>query len=88
MPAKKVEAAAALKLTAPDLLKAGDHRRDHPASRSAARTPIPTRPPRLVDDVLSRALGEVAALDSETRLDARYEKFRSMGRLGIEFVEG
>ena len=28
--AKKVEAAEALKLTAPDLLKAGDHRRDRP----------------------------------------------------------
>ena len=42
----------------------------------------------MVDAVLSRALSEVAALDSETRLTLRYEKFRRMGRVGIEFIEG
>jgi hypothetical protein len=30
----------------------------------------------------------VSALDSETRLALRYEKFRRMGRAGIEFTEG
>jgi hypothetical protein len=38
--------------------------------------------------VLTRVLADVSALDSETRLARRYAKFRSMGRLGIEFVDG
>ena len=42
----------------------------------------------LVDAALSRSLAEVSALDSETRLALRYEKFRRMGRAGIEFTEG
>ena len=86
-PAKKVEAAAALKLTAPDLLEARDHRRDRAASRSAARTPIP--PPRRGwwTRCSTRALAEVSALDRETRLATRYDKFRNMGRLGIDFVD-
>ena len=41
-----------------------------------------------VDEVLSRELAEVKALDVRARLDRRYEKFRSMGRLGIEFMDG
>ena len=32
-------------------------------------------------------LAAVSALDIDTRLQKRYEKFRSMGRLGIEFVD-
>ena len=58
--AKKVEAAEALKLTAPDLLKAGIID-EIVRSRSAARTPIP-RPRRLVDDALTRVLAEISAL--------------------------
>jgi acetyl-CoA carboxylase carboxyl transferase subunit alpha len=83
---KKAEAAEALKLTAPDLLgfhvideiikePIGGAHTDHDA---AART---------VDAALSSALTEVAALDTQTRLDKRYDKFRNIGRLGFEFVE-
>ena len=83
---KKAEAAEALKLTAPDLLgfniideiikePVGGAHTDHDA---AART---------VDVALSRALAEVSALGTQARLDARYDKFRNMGRLGFEFVE-
>lgn len=83
---KKAEAAEALKLTAPDLLgfkiideiisePAGGAHTDHDA---AARN---------VDTALGRALDEVRALDTQTRLNHRYDKFRNMGRLGFEFVE-
>jgi acetyl-CoA carboxylase alpha subunit len=41
----------------------------------------------MVEEALSRALAEISALDSETRLAMRYEKFRKMGRAGIEFTE-
>jgi acetyl-CoA carboxylase alpha subunit len=32
-------------------------------------------------------IGEIRSLDSETRLQQRYEKFRRMGRLGVDFVD-
>ena len=32
-------------------------------------------------------LAEVRGYDAETRLAKRYQKFRNMGRLGIEFVD-
>jgi acetyl-CoA carboxylase carboxyl transferase subunit alpha len=84
--AKKVAAAAALKLTAPDLLKAG-------IIDEIVREPIggahtnPEAAARLVDEVLARVLIEVTTLDRETLLARRYEKFRNMGRAGIDFVE-
>ena len=86
-PAKKVEAAAALKLTAPDLLKAGiiDEIVSEPVG--GAHTD-PAAAARMVDEVLERVLTEVGALDSDTRLARRYEKFRNMGRAGIDFSEG
>jgi len=40
-----------------------------------------------VDGVLERVLAEVSSLDSETRLGRRYDMFRSMGRIGIDFVD-
>jgi acetyl-CoA carboxylase carboxyl transferase subunit alpha len=84
---KKVEAAKALKLTAPDLLKAGviDQIVSEPVG--GAHTD-PAGAARLVDEVLERVLREVSAVDSETRLRCRYEKFRQMGRIGVDFVEG
>ncbi|HEV8345413.1 MAG TPA: acetyl-CoA carboxylase carboxyltransferase subunit alpha [Vicinamibacterales bacterium] len=84
--AKKVEAADALKLTAPDLLKAGiiDEIIGEPIG--GAHTD-PAGAAKLVDDVLARVLSDVTALDSETRLALRYEKFRNMGRVGIDFVD-
>jgi len=83
---KKAEAAEALKLTAPDLLgfhiideiitePVGGAHTDHDAAA------------RAVDTALTRALAEISALDTQTRLEKRYYEFRNMGRLGFEFVE-
>ena len=86
-PAKKVEAAEALKITAPDLLKAGIIDEIMPEPIGGAHTD-PPRPPRDSSTMCSaRALAEVSALTREARLAARYDKFRNMGRLGIDFVE-
>ena len=85
--AKKVEAAAALKLTAPDLLKAAIIDEIIPEPAGGAHTD-PAAAAKLVEQALARALAEVSALDSETRLSMRYDKFRRMGRAGIEFTEG
>src|SRR5438132_2427842 len=85
-PAKKVEAADALKLTAPDLLQAG-------AIDEIVREPIggahtnADAAARLLDEALARALTEISAVDSEVRLEKRYAKFRAMGRVGIDFVD-
>jgi acetyl-CoA carboxylase carboxyl transferase subunit alpha len=83
---KKAEAAAALKLTAPDLLGFGiiDEIISEPcggAHTDQAAAGL------LLDRALSRHLGEVSALADEARLNARYDKFRNMGRLGREFVD-
>ena len=85
-PAKKVEAAEALKITAPDLLKAGiiDEIIREPiggAHTDAAAAAA------LVSKALDRVLYEVSALDTNTRLALRYDKFRNMGRLGVDFVD-
>src|SRR5229473_5067047 len=79
--AKKVEASAALKLTAPDLLKAGiiDHIIPEPVG--GAHTD-PSAAAEHVVRVLDEVLAEISALDSETRLERRYDKFRAMGKLG------
>jgi acetyl-CoA carboxylase carboxyl transferase subunit alpha len=83
---KKVEASAALKLTAPDLLKAGiiDHIIPEPVG--GAHTD-PAAAANLVGGVLDDILAEVAAMDSAMRLEKRYQKFRNMGRAGIDFVD-
>jgi len=83
---KKAEAAEALKLTAPDLLgfhiidqiitePIGGAHTDHDAAA------------RAVDTALTSALAEISALDTQRRLDKRYEKFRNMGRIGFDFIE-
>lgn len=84
--AKKMEAAAALKLTAPDLLRTGIVDEIIPEPVGGAHT-NPAAAARFVDEALGRALQQVCALDGETRLARRYEKFRNMGRLGIDFVD-
>lgn len=86
-PAKKVEAAQALKLTAPDLLKAGIIDEIIPEPIGGAHTD-PVAAAASVDEALTRSLAEVCALTTDQRLDARYAKFRSMGRLGIDFTDG
>jgi acetyl-CoA carboxylase carboxyl transferase subunit alpha len=84
--AKKVEAAAALKLTAPDLLKADLVDEIIPEPVGGAHTNAAAAA-ECVDGVLGRVLREVSALDSDTRLAQRYDKFRNMGRLGIDFID-
>jgi acetyl-CoA carboxylase carboxyl transferase subunit alpha len=80
--AKKVEAADALKITAPDLL--GLEVIDEIVSEpiGGAHTD-PEAATRLLDEALGRALREVEALEVETRLEQRYQKFRKMGSVGI-----
>jgi acetyl-CoA carboxylase carboxyl transferase subunit alpha len=83
---KKAEAAEALKLTAPDLL--GFHIIDEIISEpiGGAHTDHDAAA-RSLDTALTRALAEISALDTQARLDKRYDKFRNMGRIGFEFVE-
>jgi acetyl-CoA carboxylase carboxyl transferase subunit alpha len=83
---KKVEAAHALKLTAPDLLRAGIVDEIIPEPVGGAHTDRAAAA-RLLDGVLARVLREVAGLDRDTRLQQRYQKFRSMGRLGVDFID-
>jgi acetyl-CoA carboxylase carboxyl transferase subunit alpha len=83
---KKMAAAEALKLTAPDLLEAGIIDRIIPEPVGGAHAD-PDAAAQLVDGVLWQVLSEVRALDSRTRLERRYQKFRNMGRLGIDFVD-
>jgi acetyl-CoA carboxylase carboxyl transferase subunit alpha len=84
--ARKVEAAEALKITAPDLLAmqvideivpepVGGAHQDHAAATA------------LLDEALARHLAEVSAMTPGERLEARYRKFRSMGREGHAFVD-
>jgi len=79
---RKVDAANALRLTAPDLLRLGvvDEIVAEPTggahtNHEAAAT--------LLDAALHAALDQVSGLDSATRLDARYAKWRAMGRVGV-----
>jgi acetyl-CoA carboxylase carboxyl transferase subunit alpha len=83
---RKVEAAEALKITAPDLLAlglvdgvipepVGGAHNDHEAATA------------LVDQALDAALAEVRTLTVEARLAARYDKFRKMGEEGVGFTD-
>jgi len=79
---RKVAAADALKITAPDLLalKVIDEIVKEPIG--GAHTD-PADAARLVDEALGRALAALAARSVEARLEERYQKFRRMGEVGI-----
>ncbi len=81
-PSKKVEASEALKITAPDLLKLGiiDEIVMEPVGGAHTN---PVQAAALADVALERALNDVSAMDVPTRLEARYQKFRKMGSVGI-----
>ena len=79
---RKVEAAEALKLTAPDLLGFGVIDEIVPEPTGGAHTNHELAA-ALFDTALERALRSVSAMDSATRLEARYQKFRAMGNVGI-----
>jgi acetyl-CoA carboxylase carboxyl transferase subunit alpha len=83
---RKVEAAEALKLTAPDLLAlrlideivpepAGGAHNDH------------ARASTLVDAALWQVLEALEGSSIEARLEARYQKFRRMGEEGTSFID-
>jgi acetyl-CoA carboxylase carboxyl transferase subunit alpha len=84
--ARKVEAAEALKLTAPDLLTRGIIDEIVPEPPGGAHTD-PAAAAALLDGFMQRALTEIGALPVAERLDRRYRKFRNMGRLGHDFAE-
>jgi acetyl-CoA carboxylase carboxyl transferase subunit alpha len=83
---RKVEAAEALKITAPDLLRIG-------IVDEIVKEPIGgahndyDEAARLVDAAIERHLVALEAMPSADRLEARYQKFRNMGRLGQAFVD-
>jgi acetyl-CoA carboxylase carboxyl transferase subunit alpha len=79
---RKVEAANALKLTAPDLLRLGIVDEIVPEPTGGAHT-NPEWAATLLDTPLSKALNDVAGMDGAERLDARYRKWRAMGNIGI-----
>jgi acetyl-CoA carboxylase carboxyl transferase subunit alpha len=82
---RKVEAAAALKITAPDMLALGLIDGIVPEPTGGAHND-PDAATALVDQALSVSLAEVSALSMQARLDARYDKFRKMGEEGTAFV--
>jgi acetyl-CoA carboxylase carboxyl transferase subunit alpha len=79
---RKVEAAQALKLTAPDLMGFGIIDEIVPEPTGGAHTNHELAA-SLLDARLEPALRKIAAMDSPTRLDARYQKWRAMGNVGI-----
>jgi acetyl-CoA carboxylase carboxyl transferase subunit alpha len=82
---RKVEAAEALKLTAPDLLRLGiiDEIVSEPVGGAHTN---PSAAATLLDATLSQTLTKVKAMTSDRRLEGRYQKFREMGRLGRDFA--
>jgi acetyl-CoA carboxylase carboxyl transferase subunit alpha len=80
--AKKVAAAEALKITAPDLLALNVIDEIVKEPIGGAHTD-PAAATQLVDAALAGALAASRALTVETRLEERYQKFRRMGAVGI-----
>jgi acetyl-CoA carboxylase carboxyl transferase subunit alpha len=80
------EAANAMKITAPDLKAFGIVDEVIPEPSGGAHVD-PDTLFRRVDAVLESQLRELSMLPVEALVEARYEKFRLMGRVGREFVE-
>ena len=80
--ARKVDAADALKLTAPDLVRLGlvDEIVPEPSGGAHTNHELASA---FLDEALARALGMVSAMDSKARMDARYAKWRAMGNVGL-----
>ncbi|MCL4845930.1 MAG: acetyl-CoA carboxylase carboxyltransferase subunit alpha [Acidobacteria bacterium] len=83
---RKIEAAEALKITAPDLLARGVIDEIVPEPGGGAHG-NPVSATGALDEALQRALAEVSALPPATRLERRYRKFRHIGRQGVDFVD-
>jgi acetyl-CoA carboxylase carboxyl transferase subunit alpha len=80
------EAATAMKITAPDLHALGLVDEIVPEPPGGAHTDHETLFVTL-DAVLERQLRELESVPRERLPETRYAKFRSMGRLGVEFNE-
>ena len=85
-PAKKVEAATALKITAPDMVALGLVDAIIPEPTGGAHNDYETAT-ALIDQALSVSLADVSALTVPERLDLRYAKFRRMGEEGSSFTD-
>jgi acetyl-CoA carboxylase carboxyl transferase subunit alpha len=85
-PNRKVEAAAALKITASDMVALGLVDGIIPEPPGGAHNDH-DRASALVDQALSHALDEISPLSGQQRLELRYEKFRRMGEEGTAFVD-
>lgn len=83
---RKVEAAAALKITAQDMTALGLVDGIIPEPVGGAHNDH-ERASALVDQALHHALTEVSALSVKERLNLRYDKFRRMGEEGSAFVD-
>jgi len=85
-PSRAEEAAIAMKITAADLKGFGivDEIVPEPAGGAHAD---PEALFRSLDAVIDAQLRELSALPSDQLVEARYRKFRDMGRLGREFLE-
>ena len=84
--ARKVEATEALKLTAPDLLKSGVVDEIVPEPVGGAHQ-APERAAELLDEAIVRTLKRIAAMPAAERLDARDQRFRNLGRPGIDYID-
>ena len=83
---RKVEAAEALKITAPDLLRLGLIDQIIPEPVGGAHND-PARASAMVDQALEPALAALVPVPVNARLAARYEKFRRMGTEEQAFVD-
>jgi acetyl-CoA carboxylase carboxyl transferase subunit alpha len=84
---RKVDAAEALKITAPDLLSLNIIDGVIKEPIGGAHTDY-DQAAALVDAAIVANLDELERMAPAERLNTRYEKFRGMGRLGQSFVDG
>jgi acetyl-CoA carboxylase carboxyl transferase subunit alpha len=83
---RKIDAAEALKITAPDLLAFGLIDSIVPEPLGGAHNDLDAAS-ALVDQALSAALADLSSMSVDARLAARYEKFRRMGAEGLAFQD-
>lgn len=83
---RKVEAAAALKITASDLLALGLIDAVVPEPAGGAHNDF-DKATGLVDQALMQSLADLAPMSMEQLLVARYDKFRRMGEEGTAFID-
>ena len=84
---KAETAANGLRLTAQDLLSFGLIDEVVPEPLGGAHSDH-RRTAEILDDYLVRSLARVETMNSEERLEARYQKFRQMGSVSLEQESG